>query len=228
MMLLQIPNHKKILTGLTLFACILLGVSTAVGLIMLHYEKMTLLNVLYVNSDSNLPKWYSSLLLALSGVLLYLLSQKNKAPGRHFFAWGLLSFTFFFLSLAKTTSFDQSFFGTIRMGLRAVGIQINPFLFGVLLIALFLLLFAPFYSMMEGKVKKYVALSVIIYVFVSLFFDVLSSLLYHTPVLYVVFSGCEELCEMIGTIIFLYALLVQLDREGETSPGGEQKTQNQT
>jgi len=210
MILLEISDQKKILTGLMLFACILMGVSTAGGLILLHHESLTVLNVLYVNSSDNLPKWYSSMLLSLSGILLYLIAQKNKAPGRHFFSWSLLSFTFFFLSLAKTTSFDQSFFGTIRMGLRAVGIQINPFLFGVTLIALFLFLFAPFFSMMEGRGKKYVAISVIVYVFVSLFFDVLSSHLYGTRILYVLFSGCEELCEMIGSIIFLYALLLHI------------------
>lgn len=215
MILLQIPNHKKILAGLTLFACILIGISTAGGLILLYHEELTFLNVLYVNSNDNLPKWYSSMLLTLAGVLLYLIAQKNRAPKSHFFSWVLLSFTFFFLSLAKTTSFDQSFFGTIRMGLRVVGIQIAPFLFGVLLIALFLFLFAPFFFMMEGKVKKYVAISVIVYVFVSLFFDVLSSQFYHAQgrVWYVLLSGCEELCEMIGTIIFLYALLLQLVRE---------------
>ncbi len=54
------------LVGLTFFACILIGISTVSGLILLYHDKLTLLNVLYVNSNDNLPKWYSSMLLALS------------------------------------------------------------------------------------------------------------------------------------------------------------------
>lgn len=211
MIYLEIPEHGKIVTPLILLACLFIGTSTVAGLLLLRNGAPGFLEILYVNSSNNLPKWYDSVLLSLCGILLFLVAHTRENRKLPSFSWHLLAFTFFFLSLSKATSFDQSFFGGIRRILTTVGIRINPFLFGVLLIVVFLFVFAPFFSGLSRKVKKYVTLSVIVYVFLSLFFEILSSRLYWTRTLYVLFSGFEELCEMLGGIIFLYALLLQLD-----------------
>ena len=221
MLTIEVPNHGKMILRLILLALLLMCLSTIAGLLLLKRGAPGFLELLYVNSGNNVQKWYDSVLLSLCGVLLYLIAQGHEAWSHRALSWRLLAFTFFFLSLSKATSFDQSFFGGIRRILSTVGVRINPFLFGVLLIVLFLLFFAPFFAGLSRRVKKYFILSVIVYVLLSLFFEVLSSYLYRTRVLYVVFSGFEELCEMIGGVIFLYALLLQLEEGQNNHPSAD-------
>ena len=167
-----------------------------------------------LDEEFNLTAIYSgALLYASSFVLKEIASSCRGGNGKD---WALLSNVFLFLAFDEVFQIHELF---VISGLRQylhpslASIWVIPY--GVLFI-LFSFKFVPFFLKLKSRVSILALISGGVYVSGAIAFEALNSWLVRTDQIsrsgfyYELISGFEELFEMLGVIIFLYALLLEL------------------
>jgi len=167
-----------------------------------------------MDKEFNLPAFYSGLLLAVIAFLLKELGVSSIAKQR--LSWILLSKIFLFLAIDEIFQIHELF---VIANLRQ---YVHPSLSSIWIIpygalsALFLFKFGPFFLRLGRATSRLSFISGIIYISGAIGIEALNSWLVMTGQIslsgfwYEAISGVEELLEMFGLIIFLYALLREL------------------
>ena len=167
-----------------------------------------------LDEEFNLTAIYSGLLLYASSFLLKEIAVSSQGGKRR--DWMLLSKVFLFLAFDEVFQVHELF---VIPGLRQylhpslASIWVIPY--GVLS-ALFSFKFIPFFLKLRNKVSVLSLISGGVYVSGAIAFEALNSWLVRTDQIsrssfyYELISGFEELFEMLGIIIFLYALMLEL------------------
>lgn len=168
----------------------------------------------HLAADGNLPTYFSSLLLAIASLLLYVTHKLDKKKTYH---WLLLSLIFLFLSIDESAMLHENFAGIIGKKIKLLLKSTSSFFawawvipYGVLTL-LTGLYFMRFTLKLPNKTRNLFFLSGSIYVFAALFLEVLEA---HfetkfgaTNLINEFLYPCEEVLEMAGIIIFIYAIL---------------------
>ena len=167
-----------------------------------------------LDEEFNLTAIYSGLLLYASSFLLKEIAVSSQGGRRR--DWMLLSKVFLFLAFDEVFQVHELF---VIPGLRQ---YLHPSLASIwvipygILFALFSFKFIPFFLKLRNKVSVLSLISGGIYVSGAIAFEALNSWLVRTDQIsrssfyYELISGFEELFEMLGIIIFLYALMLEL------------------
>ena len=164
--------------------------------------------------DGNIPTYFSSLLLAMAALLLYLIYRNERQSKTH---WLLLSFLFIFLSIDESTQLHEQFGGLVGNKVNTYIKEPPAFLqwawmvpYSALTLAVGLY-YLKFIWKLPAKTKKLFFLSGFVYVFAALFLEFFES---HIQVTYgsgtlanAILYPVEEVLEMLGVVIFIYALL---------------------
>ncbi len=171
---------------------------------------------------------YASFLLFMCSILIVtILYLKKKEEDRFIPHWIVLAVIFLGLSLSKMISFHTFVFGLARSILSRIGLFIPSFAVGLTLILIFILFYLNFYKSFQKHIKKIILFAGIIYVGGSITMEVLSGFSMHyygrQSLLYSIFSNVEELFEMTGAIIFIYALLLYIDIEKRSYKEGDKE-----
>lgn len=173
-----------------------------------------------LQGENNLPAIFSALLLLLaSGLLLFIYRTSHGAGQAHY--WRLLSLLFFFLSL------DEAFLVHESINIASGGLTPNnsggwfgwawviPYGVATLLVSLY---FLRFLIQLPRKTARLFVLSGGLYVFSALCLEMFESFLitnWGWSLLFRVVSDAEEVLEMAGVILFLYALLDYLSPQNK-------------
>ena len=167
-----------------------------------------------LDEEFNLTAIYSGLLLYASSFLLKEIAVSSQGGKRR--DWMLLSKVFLFLAFDEVFQVHELF---VIPGLRQ---YLHPSLASIwvipygILFALFSFKFIPFFLKLRNKVSVLSLISGGVYVSGAIVFEALNSWLVRTDQIsrssfyYELISGFEELFEMLGIIIFLYALMLEL------------------
>ena len=167
-----------------------------------------------LDEEFNLTAIYSGVLLYLSSFLLREIAVSCR--GVESKDWMLLSKVFFFLAFDEVFQVHELF---VISGLRQylhpslASIWVIPY--GCLFI-LFSLKFVPFFFKLRSRASVLSLISGGIYVLGAIVFESLNSWLVRAGQIsrsgfyYEFISGFEELFEMLGVILFMYALLLEL------------------
>ena len=167
-----------------------------------------------LDEEFNLTAIYSGLLLYASSFLLKEIAVSSQGGKRR--DWMLLSKVFLFLAFDEVFQVHELF---VIPGLRQ---YLHPSLASVwvipygILFALFSFKFIPFFLSLRKQVSVLSLISGGVYVSGAIAFEALNSWLVRTGQIsrsgfyYELISGFEELFEMLGIIIFLYALMLEL------------------
>ena len=167
-----------------------------------------------LDEEFNLTAIYSGLLLYASSFLLKEIAVSSQGGRRR--DWMLLSKVFLFLAFDEVFQVHELF---VIPGLRQ---YLHPSLASIwvipygILFALFSFKFIPFFLKLRNKVSVLSLISGGVYVSGAIAFEALNSWLVRTHQIsrssfyYELISGFEELFEMLGIIIFLYALMLEL------------------
>ena len=167
-----------------------------------------------LDEEFNLTAIYSGLLLYASSFLLKEIAVSSQGGKRR--DWMLLSKVFLFLAFDEVFQVHELF---VIPGLRQ---YLHPSLASIwvipygILFALFSFKFIPFFLKLRNKVSVLSLISGGVYVSGAIAFEALNSWLVRTDQIsrssfyYELISGFEELFEMLGIIIFLYALMLEL------------------
>jgi len=172
----------------------------------------------FVNLDeeNNIPTWVNTLYLLLCFLLLLIISIAKRKSNDPFFAhWLFLSLLFFLLSTDEIIQLHEQIISPIRNTLNTKGFLyyawvIPAFIFGLLL----LLAYLKFLIKLDAKTRRLFLFSGFIYVFGAMGFEIIGgkyvSDFGQNNFTYALITTVEETLELLGLIIFIYALLKYL------------------
>jgi len=215
-------NPKLIFKSLFIFIILLLIANLSVMYIYLNYcvnngiwnhnEKVKFIVKLFdFDTEKNLPTFYSSLGLLFSSILLLLIALNNKKNNLIYLPWIGLSIIFCYLSLDEFIQFHEylvlmtkKFFNLSGMG---TAYWIIPYLTIFVILGV---IYFKFMISLERKTLKLFILAGIVFVGGAVGFELISERYseFHGSenVIYELLYTCEEFLEMLGVIIFIYAL----------------------
>ena len=213
-------NYRTIIRILTLII-ILLAIMSILGQI----YKFTIGQDLYIkvfeelvelfdlDSENNLPTWYSTISLFFCSIILLLIGLFKKNVGDKFYLhWIILSIIFTIMSLDENIQLHEKTIDPLRNFFNSSGI----FYFAWTIPAIFLLFFLFFFFLkfLINLPKK----SRILFLFSGSIFITGSiggefvggyyvSLFHQENLVYALITNFEEILEMTGILFFIYSLL---------------------
>jgi len=162
-------------------------------------------------SERNVPTLFSSFSLATAGLLLSLIAASHRRAGEHWGQWATLALVFLFLSLDEVAEIHERLIDPVRNTLHASGVLFFAWIipYGLALIAL-AAIYLRFLLRLPRETMKMFLVSGLIYVSGAVGLEMAGGMHFEThgnDFLYAVFYTFEELFEMLGVALFIYALL---------------------
>ena len=170
-------------------------------------------NKLCLDQEINIPTCFSTLLLFLSAILLAVIAslQKNRTEN-YPFHWALLSVIFLYLSVDETAGLHELFNKPIKLNLNPSGAFENGWVIvAIPLVVLFGVVYLRFITHLPRKTRISFLLSGSIYIAGAIGFELIGAgyVSQHgiDNLTYAMIVTIEESLEMLGSIIFIAALL---------------------
>ncbi|MEH2049656.1 hypothetical protein [Nostoc sp.] len=168
-----------------------------------------------LDGELNIPAWYSSFSLLFCSGLLKLISA-IKTKDRYFVYWKTLYLIFFYLSLDEAFSFHEILIvPSIRQSLN-----LNPLFFqtwvipGAILVGVFAFKYLKFLLHLPSKTRYLFLIAAVVYVTGGLGMEMVGGVLRvdfgRRTLITLIGIFVEEFLEMVGIVIFIYALLAYL------------------
>jgi hypothetical protein len=172
-----------------------------------------------LNAEENIPALYSTFSLLFCSVLLALIAFGRKSQGaKYALHWAGLAAIFLFLAMDESLSFHESTTVPLRKFLDTSGglfyAWIIPYALALLF---FLLIYLRFVLDLKPQTRNRFLLAGAIFVSGAMLFEIPGGIYdeafgRHTP-MYALISTIEELLEMGGILVFIYALTAYISAE---------------
>jgi hypothetical protein len=227
-------SPKKVTLILILVAVFLILVSAVAQFIALSLgiANSRTFGLLFVGEDESIPAWYSSIMLLFCSVLLAVIAYAKKVAGDCYsLHWRVLSAIFLFLSVDEGIRIHEKMAPLGRLMLEGAGLSggfvirawVVP---GAILVLIVALAYLRFLVALPQKTRNLFLLAGLLFVGGAMGMEMLSDL-------YVTLSGgvdnmslvqiavriaipyAEESLEMLGVIVFIYALMLHLRAQPE-------------
>ncbi len=181
---------------------------------------ISLLDLFSVNLEASIPTWYATILLFVSAVLLALITAvklKQKDPYARY--WLGLSIVFLYLSVDEGAAIHEIFSDPLQAALHTTGyLNFAWLIVFVPLVLLFALLYLRFLFHLPARIRNLVILAGVLYVGGAVIVEAISANRWYVDggvsFPYLAIATVEELCEMLGVVVFIFALLSYLS-EGQ-------------
>jgi hypothetical protein len=172
-----------------------------------------------LDGEINVPTWFSSALLLLAGLLLlHIAATTRREQDRWARHWAFLAWIFVLLSADETGGLHGLLSGPLRGALHLSGALYHAWVLPVGAAVAFLgVAYLRFLSNLPERSRRLFILSGIVYVVGAIGFE-LPEGMYRTAVganvtvAYGFLTVFEETFEMIGIVVFIYALLDFIER----------------
>ena len=177
-----------------------------------------LVNLFNFNLEANVPTLFSACQLVLAAALLLSVGVVLRNNHRPFTAWMVLSVLMLFLAIDEASSIHEQLTVVTREALGTSGYLFFAWVipYGVATLLL-ILLFAKFLFDLPVRTRRLFVLAGAIYVTGALGFEMLGGRYVTSPgateVVYSVIYTMEELFEMTGIALFIYAILHYMTAE---------------
>jgi hypothetical protein len=176
--------------------------------------------VVNVDHDLSLPSWYSALLLLLASGLLAAITYAKRIEGSHYVRhWAVLSVIFLFLSCDEMLRIHERIANVLikpaldALGFVPSGILHYPWvlLYGPLVLV-FVLAYFKFWLNLPSQIRMLFLVAGAFYVGGALGVELIAAWFDSAGSAIGVFlaAHAEELMEMLGAVIFAYALMIYL------------------
>lgn len=166
-----------------------------------------------LDRENTLPSWYSSMTLLSCATLLALIAMLKRRRGERFFAhWALLAVTFVYLAIDESVSLHEILIVPLRRRLDLGG----PLYFawvipGSIAVAAFALTYLNFLRHLPRRTALLFLAAGATFVGGALGIELIGGALADAEGLhslrYTLAMTSEEVCEMLGVTLFVYALL---------------------
>ncbi|MFX0142379.1 MAG: hypothetical protein ACFFDN_52550 [Candidatus Hodarchaeota archaeon] len=205
---------KKIFIILAIVILVLLTLSVVGHLykFTIGYERY-LVNLFDLDREWNVPTLFAAMNLFFCSVLLYIIAlSKKKKRNQFYHYWITLSIIFFYLFMDEVIQFHEQSIGPLRNMLHTSGIF---FFAWIIPAALFLLMFCVIYLKflisLPSKIRLLFVISGSLYLSGAIGGEIIGGLYQTnhglTNLTYALITDVEEFLEMVGILVFIYALL---------------------
>lgn len=193
-------------------------------------ELHVLLTRLEVGSDSSIPTWYSSFALLLCSILLAAVAAvKQRYRDLYVRHWSFLSIVFLLLSIDEVAMLHEAGGRIFKTLVEALGFTTNGFIYatwvvpGAVFVLVVALVYLRFLARLPSRTRSLFLAAGAVFITGALGTEMLSARLIsfygwenlaHIPfsvrIVISLQTAVEELLEMLGVVIFVYALLSYL------------------
>jgi hypothetical protein len=186
----------------------------------LGYDRIFgLIPMFNLNSEENIPAYFSTLMLLFSSILLAVIACAVKKSGAaYFYHWLGLSLIFLFLSMDESLSFHESMTVPLRKALNTSGILfyawVIPYSLAILVLVI---LYLKFFISLPAKTRNQFIIAAVLYIVGVIVIELMGGRIdeqigRHNAT-YAVYSTTEEVLEMGGIVVFIYALMSYISAE---------------
>jgi hypothetical protein len=175
--------------------------------------------LLLIDQDlgQSIPRFYSAVVLLLcSGLLLTIAKAKKKDNTHNYLYWLGLALIFIFLAITKDTALHESLAKPLRSALNISKIQFYAWAYGIVIV-IFPVLYLKFLLGLPRRTLLLLAIGGSAFVVGAFGLDLIVAYLgksiNHHAVAYIGLATLEEVLEMGGVIVFVYALLSYMSSE---------------
>ncbi len=170
-----------------------------------------------LDAEQSIPTFYSSAALLFCSLLLAIVTFAKKKNGEQYIYWLGLAIIFLFLSVDESLMVHEHLIDKVRTTLNTSGFLYFAWVvpYSIALI-IFLLIYVKFIFNLPSKIRILFIIAGLIYISGALGIELIGgrySELYGYNVTYFVITTIEELLEMTGVVIFIYALMSYIDSE---------------
>jgi hypothetical protein len=179
----------------------------------LREMKESLVRLTWVDEEANLPAWFSASLLLLCALLMAVItSLVRQQGGGQVAGWLVLTLIFLFLSLDEIAQLHELSITPLRDRFGATGFLYYAWIVpAALCVILFVLGYLRFLGRLPARTRRLFLLAGAIYVGGAIGVEAVSgqqaSLYGERNLTYHVIITLEELLEMTGLVVFVFALL---------------------
>jgi uncharacterized membrane protein len=168
-----------------------------------------------VDAEQTIPALYSASALLFCSILLAVIAYAKKVAGeRYVRPWGALSIIFLYLSLDEAAMIHERMIGPLRSALNTSGFLYFPWVIpGAIFVLICLLAFLPFLTHLPAKTRRLFLIAGTIFVGGAICIEIFGApyweLYGNEPknMTYAMIATVEEFLEMLGIVVFIYALL---------------------
>lgn len=171
-----------------------------------------------LNTERNIPTFYSAIALLVSSGLLFFIAFVHKKSGDNYFHWVGLAIIFMFLSVDEITSIHESFGPAIRAEFAVSGFFYFAWVIPYgLALTIFLLAYLKFLLGLPKNIMILFIVSGGIFIAGAMGVESFGGRHYEVygngNITYALFYTLEEFLEMFGIVLFIYTLLTYIESE---------------
>ena len=183
----------------------------------LSHVRDTFVRLTWLDGEANIPAWFSAALLLLAAFLLAAIASAERRVGGQAALWSLLAGIFVLLSLDEVAQLHELSIRPLRDHFHATGLLYFTWIVPAGVAATAAAVgYSGFLASLPRRSRSLFLLSGAIYVGGALFVEAISgrqaSLHGEHTVAYHLIVTVEELLEMSGVVLFIYALLDHIRR----------------
>lgn len=202
---IRFPLRRNVVV-LVSIAAVLCAISLA-GQIAHHVWDVGIIEMFDVDEEANVPTWYSAALLAVAGGLAWLMGQNADTDRRYWYALAALLCAF---SLDEVAGFHEHA-NSLRLGGVFGSLAYAWVVPAVAFVALVGVVFVSFLWRMDPRLRAGVMAAGVVYVGGALGLEFVEASLLIQPgniqtLAKEVAATAQELLEMLGAILFIWAL----------------------
>lgn len=166
-----------------------------------------------LDSEGNIPTWFSSFLLLFSSLLLFLISVNlKKNSTKNSLYWKGLSFIFLYLAIDEAAHIHELTIKPLRLLLDVGGYFHFAWVIpGLIIVLAIVLIYIKFYINLPSKIRLLMGVAAVLYVGGAIGIEIIGGryvTLYGMNMTFAVITTFEETFEMLGSSIFIYTLLL--------------------
>jgi hypothetical protein len=210
----RLQKLPKLLMMIFIFLFVMNFIVQAVGYVTGHGSMLGLLDLFKFASEKNIPTYFSSLILLISSLLLYLIyhSYKKDNPNDRRY-WLVLSIVLLYLSVDELATIHELLIQPTRdiLGTTASWFHFAWVIPGMAICLILAAYFLKFYLRLPPRYKLLFGISALIFVGAVIGMEIIDG--FFAPpaegysLVYVILTTIEESLEMIGIILFIYSLI---------------------
>lgn len=208
-------SPRRIASHLSLWVLFFAGAGLAVQIARYGFNyRERWINLFNLDRELNYPSWYSALTLLFCAILLAIIAAGKKQQGdRYFPHWKALALMFVLFSLDETLSIHEIFINPdLRKALHLGGIFYFVWVIpGTIFVLIAGLSYLKFLRHLPRKTQFLFMLAGGLYVVGALGMEMVSGfyadLAGQRNLIYGIITSIEEVLEMLGILVFIYALL---------------------
>lgn len=195
----------------------LLAIINVLGLLHSHFGLFgersleNSINLFNMDREGNIPTLFSSFLIFLCAVIIYLIGKSMKESKEPYVGWFLMGWVFLFLSLDEGAQFHELLISMVRSRIETTGLFYFAWMIPyMMLVILFIIVFIPFLKRLPGETRNLFILSGAIFLLGAVGMEMLGGLraeAFGEDIYYGWIATLEETFEMVGMATFCYSLL---------------------